>query len=105
MPLIDVVKACWFSSQGHPLSLLLIYLQGSALIYSKKVEYLYQLVHNTLDTLSSQKDKPKGAVSKAQSKQQASSAIAEDEAAFRDATANFLLLDNAIKEVRSAFTC
>jgi condensin-2 complex subunit H2 len=67
--------------------------QGSALIYSKKVEYLYQLVHHTLDILSSQKQ---GTV--AGSKKQSASALAEDEAAFQEAGSNFLLLEDLIKE-------
>jgi len=62
------------------------------------VEYLYQLVHHTLDILSSQ-DKKQVSQTKAQSKQQSNNAVAEDEAAFHDATTNFLPLDCHIKEV------
>jgi len=68
--------------------------QGSALIYSKKVEYLYQLVHHTLDILSSQKQ----AGTAAANKKQSANALAEDEAAFQDAGHNFLLLEDLIKE-------
>lgn len=65
-------------------------IQGSALIYSKKVEYLFQLVHHTLEVLSSQKAAAKTAKPNA-------NAVAEDEAAFKEAP--FLLLDDHIKEV------
>lgn len=61
------------------------------MIYSKKVEYLYQLVHHTLDIVTNHKSKGAQKVS--------ASALAEDEAAFREATSSFLLLDDHIKEV------
>jgi hypothetical protein len=71
-------------------------LQGSALIYSKKVEYLLQLVNRTLHVLSTDKTK---VIGKAAGKQAAKDAVAEDEAEFM--MENFLTLDNVIKEVRA----
>jgi condensin-2 complex subunit H2 len=67
-------------------------IQGSALIYSKKVEYLYQLVHHTLEVLSSQKASTKALV------KQSKDAVDEDEQEFKDA-GSFLLLEDFIKEV------
>ena len=71
-------------------------MQGSALIYSKKVEYLLQLVNRTLHVLSTDKTK---VIGKAAGKQAAKDAVAEDEAEFM--MENFLTLDNVIKEVRA----
>jgi len=63
-------------------------------VYSKKVEYLYQLVHHTLDILSTQK----AAGSKGARRDASASALAEDEAGFKEAASSFLLLEDYIKE-------
>jgi hypothetical protein len=63
------------------------------------VEYLYQLVHHTLDIVTNHKSKS--------TRQATANAVAEDEAAFNEASSNFLLLDHHIKEVKFqySFTC
>eukprot|EP01138_Halocafeteria_seosinensis_P013316 gb/GECG01013602.1/.p1 GENE.gb/GECG01013602.1/~~gb/GECG01013602.1/.p1 ORF type:complete len:810 (+),score=155.22 gb/GECG01013602.1/:1-2430(+) len=64
-------------------------IQGSACIYSRKVEYLYNLIYKTLETISHQKKKEK----------RPASTLEEEEADLLfDAREQFLLLDDVVKE-------
>mmetsp|Transcript_30519 Transcript_30519/g.91485 ORF Transcript_30519/g.91485 Transcript_30519/m.91485 type:complete len:631 (-) Transcript_30519:32-1924(-) len=57
-------------------------IQGSACVYSKKVEYLYQLVYETLDLLASKKKLAQGSSLDASGKDRDVQDFAEDEMSF-----------------------
>lgn len=67
-------------------------IQGSACIYSKKVEYLYTLVYQTLDLIASKKRLQQASSVDDQGK--------DKDASFRDDSVEFLLLDD-IKEAKN----
>ncbi|KAJ7373723.1 Condensin-2 complex subunit H2, partial [Desmophyllum pertusum] len=67
-------------------------IQGSACVYSKKVEYLYTLVYQTLDLIASKKRLQQAASVDDQGQ--------DNDASFRDDAAEFLLLDD-IKEAKN----
>ncbi|KAL9955343.1 hypothetical protein ACROYT_G036651 [Oculina patagonica] len=67
-------------------------IQGSACVYSKKVEYLYTLVYQTLDLIASKKRLQQASSVDDQGK--------DKDASFRDDAAEFLLLDD-IKEAKN----
>lgn len=67
-------------------------IQGSACIYSKKVEYLYTLVYQTLDLIASKKRLQQASSVDEQGK--------DNDASFKDNSEEFLLLDD-IKEAKN----
>lgn len=67
-------------------------IQGSACVYSKKVEYLYALVYQTLDLIASKKRLQQASSVDDQGK--------DKDASFRDDATEFLLLDD-IKEAKN----
>lgn len=67
-------------------------IQGSACVYSKKVEYLYTLVYQTLDLIASKKRLQQASSVDDQGK--------DKDASFRDDAAEFLSLDD-IKEAKN----
>lgn len=67
-------------------------IQGSACVYSKKVEYLYTLVYQTLDLIASKKRLQQASSVDDQGK--------DTDASFRDDAAEFLSLDD-IKEAKN----
>lgn len=67
-------------------------IQGSACIYSKKVEYLYTLVYQTLDLIASKKRLQQASSVDDQGK--------DNDASFKDNSEEFLLLDD-IKEAKN----
>jgi len=67
-------------------------IQGSACVYSKKVEYLYTLVYQTLDLIASKKRLQQASSVDDQGK--------DKDASFTDDAAEFLLLDD-IKEAKN----
>ncbi len=68
-------------------------IQGSTAVYSKKVEYLYQLVLQSLEFITNKKS---STVTTTQGK--ASKSIEDDDILFLDNDASFLLLDHIVEE-------
>jgi len=68
-------------------------IQGSTAVYSKKVEYLHQLVLQSLEFITNKKS---STVTTAQGK--ASKSIEDDDILFLDNDASFLLLDHIVEE-------
>lgn len=68
-------------------------IQGSTAVYSKKVEYLHQLVLQSLEFITNKKSSK---VTTAQGK--ASKSIEDDDILFLDNDASFLLLDHIVEE-------
>jgi condensin-2 complex subunit H2 len=66
-------------------------IQGTSVVYAKKVEYLYTLVYKTLEALTNKKKKEE------EGKEGKEGAPQEDELVF-DVELNFLLLDDMISE-------
>lgn len=68
-------------------------IQGSTAVYSKKVEYLHQLVLQSLEFITNKKS---NSTSTAQGK--ASKSVEDDDILFLDNDASFLLLDHVVEE-------
>lgn len=67
-------------------------IQGSTAVYSKKVEYLHQLVLQSLEFITNKKTTSGTAQSKA------TKAIDDDDILFLDNDSSFLLLDHIVEE-------
>ncbi|RYG99483.1 hypothetical protein EON65_50240 [archaeon] len=70
-------------------------IQGSAAVYSKKVEYLYQLVIQSIEFISRKKST---VMSKGKARKDDEASIFEDDILFFGSDPSFLLLDHVIEE-------
>lgn len=68
-------------------------IQGSTAVYSKKVEYLHQLVLQSLEYITNKKSSTSGAPQSKTSK-----SIEDDDILFMDNDSSFLLLDHVVEE-------
>lgn len=71
-------------------------IQGSTAVYSKKVEFLHQLVLQSLDQMTNSKSNSSGGPGK--NKNNAVSTLLDDERLLFGTDPSFLLLDDAVEE-------
>lgn len=73
-------------------------IQGSAAVYSKKVEYLYQLVIQSIEFITKKKSNVLSKANKNDDNNNNNNSVLEDEILLFGSDPSFLLLDHVIEE-------